>query len=222
MKTMKKLVAALLVLTMVLALTGTALAACKWQKYQPVIFTKNAVAYKTKGGSSTSTIVAKGSTAWVACDQKDSKWVKLYLNMGDDSVTRWFKTDDLKAWKGLDIKDEDGNVVDTIFPICVVYCNGGNKLSTVALDENGNPYIKDDKGAYQITAECKKHVKATAKVWIHKNPSLSKSYGKALRKDDKVDYRRKYGVDNRGIVFFGIKYEGKCLWVSSAYSKVVK
>ena len=41
MKTMKKLVAALLVLTLALALTGTAMAACKFKEGDHLKFTKN-------------------------------------------------------------------------------------------------------------------------------------------------------------------------------------
>ena len=66
------------------------------------------------------------------------------------------------------------------------------------------------------------HVKATAKVWMHKNNSLSKNYGRALRKDDVVKYRHLLGFDSRAIPFYGIRYSGKNLWVSSEYSKLVK
>ena len=69
---------------------------------------------------------------------------------------------------------------------------------------------------------CKNHVKADAKVWMHKTPSLSNSYGKALHKGDKVKYRHLLGMDTRGVVFYGIRYEGKCLWVSCQYTHLVK
>ena len=59
-------------------------------------------------------------------------------------------------------------------------------------------------------------------MWLHKESSLKKNYGVALHKGDKVTYRRKWGIDSRFIVFYGVKYKGKCLWVSSRYSKLVK
>jgi len=74
----------------------------------------------------------------------------------------------------------------------------------------------------RISADCYKHVKATASVWLHKESSLKKNYGAALHKGDKVTYRRKWGIDSRFVVFYGVRYNGKCLWVSSRYSKLVK
>jgi hypothetical protein len=57
---------------------------------------------------------------------------------------------------------------------------------------------------------------------MHKTASLKDNYGKALHKNDVVTYRRIYGADTRGQIFFGIRYKGHCLWVSSKYSKLVK
>ena len=216
MKNMKKLVAALLVLTMVLALAGSAMAACKIKVGDCVKFTKNTVAYKHKGGKPTNTIVRKGSYAVVkrACDG----WVELYLDIVDDSITRWFKTDNLKVdteWK--DMGD------DIFFPIYVVYSNGGVGNSSELLimkDDDADDEL--DELHYRISPDCYKHVKATSTVWLHKESSLKKNYGVALHKNDKVKYRRVYGFDSRFVTFYGVKYKGKCLWVSSEYSKLVK
>ena len=69
---------------------------------------------------------------------------------------------------------------------------------------------------------CKNHVKATASVWLHRTYGLGQNYGKALKKGQKVKYRRLIGIDERGVKFYAVRYEGKCLWVSSKYTKLVK
>ena len=218
---MKKLVAALLVLTMVLALTGSAFAEsiCVGDY---VKFTKNGYAYSEpksyKKVSDPEVIVRKGSTAYVVAKKGDYVFLQLtpgYLT--EDLGNTYEVATGLYAW-GYWFKK---GVLDTVKKdyhktIAVTFSNGGNgKSKTVAKN------IPDD-GLTQLTDYCKKHVKATAKVWVHKTPSLSSSRGYALHKDDKVKYRRVYGMDTRGMIFWGIKYKGKCLYVSSAYSKVVK
>ena len=118
MNKMKKLIAALLVMTMVLALAGTAMASCKIKEGDCVRFTKNTTAYNHKGGKATSTIVRKGSYALVKRVCND--WVELYLDALDSSVTRWFKTDNL-------VVDNIGKKIadDTYFYIYVIYSQGG-------------------------------------------------------------------------------------------------
>lgn len=226
MKTMKKLVAALLVLTMVLALTGTAMAGCKFKIHQYVKFTKNASAYtepkSSKKTDDPETIVSKGSVGCVEGVQGDWVLVRLtpYGVKGNfvcpdfgPCYCGWFKSDVLKG---------SLPVAGTIDGILVRFSNGGVGLSIPALlDEEGFYYFKDS-GDTRISADCYKNVKTTGKVWLHKTPSLSNSYGKALMKDKKVKYRRCYSFDTRGVMFYGVRYEGKCLWVSSLYSKLVK
>lgn len=245
MKTMKKLVAALLVLTMVLALTGSAFAACiKPETF--VKFTKNSYAYKeTSHGMKKITdpevIVRKGSRAFVWAVKGNYAFVQLtpayveddrlgnsfYLNDEDEKCWfwgYWFKLSTLAL-----IVNPDHYVID------VTFSNGGNGKS-LAVAEDGKIIVYKDKGEWmaeadeedwmereiRLSPDCMKHLKATAKVWMHKTPSLSQSYGKALHKDDKVGYRRVWGFDTRGTIFLGIKYKGKCLWVSSKYTKFVK
>ena len=110
-------------------------------------------------------------------------------------------------------------------PVYVMYSQGGVGLSytdkALVLDD-ADPVDETDWNNYRISPDCMKHVKATASVWMHKESSLKKNYGRALHKGDKVTYRRKWGIDTREIIFYGVKYKGKCLWVSSAYSKLVK
>lgn len=203
---MKKIIAALLVLTMVLALTGTAMAGCKIKAGDYVKFTKNATAYTaprdSKKTSDPETIVSKGSIAFVVETKGD--WVHLRLShfavIDSYVVLGWFKSDAVKVSAPNKITGD----------VLVRYSNGGNGYSKAIPGEIYRDYIDKD------------HVQATAKVWLHKEPSLSKSYGKALKKDQKVRYRHLIGFDDRGVGFYGVRYEGKCLWVSSLYSKLVK
>ena len=215
MSKMKKLVAALLVLTMVLALVGSAMADCKFKEGACVKFTKNTVAYNHKGGKATSTIVRKGSVAVV--NRVSGNWVELILDYS--GITRWFKTDNLVVTT----KGKYVPVVGEELYIYVTYSQGGVGKSVELLtfdDEDSTDEL--DYNDLRISADCYKHVKATASVWLHKESSLKKNYGVALHKGDKVTYRRKWGIDSRFIVFYGVKYKGKCLWVSSRYSKLVK
>ena len=216
MSKMKKLVAALLVLTMVLALAGTAMASSKFSVGDCVRFTKNTVAYHHKDGKASHTIVRKDSYALVKT--VSGNWVELYLNPIDYTVTRWFKTDNLKVDnKGKELGD------DTYFYIYVVYSQGGiGKSHELYVFDDTDPYSEYDFDNFRISPDSYKHVKATATVWLHKESSLSKNYGAALHNGDKVSYRRKWGYDDRFIIFYGVKYKGKNLWVSSAYSKLVK
>ena len=218
---MKKLVAALLVLTMVLALTGSAFAEtiCVGDY---VKFTKNGYAYSeakaSKKVSGPEVIVRKGSIAKAIAKKGDYVFLQLTPGYLNEKLGNTYEVSTgLYAWgywfkKGvLDTVKKDANKI-----INVTFANGGNGKSKVVLSNI------PDAGEYQITASDKKHVKATAKVWMHYTPSLSSSYGKALHKDDKVTYRRVYGIDSRMTTFWGIKYNGKCLYVSENYTKVVK
>lgn len=218
MSKMKKLVAALLVLTMVLALAGSAMASCSIKQYDCVKFTKNTVAYNCKGGKATSTIVRKGSYAVVK--KICGNWAELWLNPNEE-VTGWFKTDNLKvAPNGKKIGT--GAYASYIY-YYVIYSQGGvGKSSQLFVYDDEDPTDEFDYNDIRISPDCYKHVKATAKVWLHKEASLKKNYGVALHKGDKLTYRRQWGVDTREIIFYGVKYKGKCLWVSSAYSKLVK
>lgn len=218
MSKVKKIVAALLVLTMVLAMAGTAMASCKINEWDCVKFTKNTVAYKCRDGKATSTIVRKGSYALVK--KVCGNWVQLYLD-NELEHTGWFKANNLKVCNA-GKKIGSGEFASRIY-IYVVYSQGGVGLSReLAVYDDEDPDDEYDYNDLRLSADCYKHVKAKASVWLHKEASLKKNYGVALHKGDKVTYRRKWGVDTRAVIFFGVKYKGKCLWVSSEYSKLVK
>lgn len=222
---MKKLVAALLVLTMVLALTGSAMAGCKFSIHQYVKFNKNAYAYtepkNSKKTNDPATIVSKGSIGAVEGISGDWVLVRLtpYGTGGNFTCpdygtcwTAWFKSGDLKACVASDVTGD----------VLVRFSQGGVGLSKPGIRDEDGFYFFKDKGDTRISDECYKKVQATAKVWLHYTPSLSNSFGKALHKDQKVNYRRVYSFDDRGVMFYGVWKSGKCVWVSSLYSKLVK
>lgn len=224
---MKKLIAALLVLTMVLALTGTAMADCKFKVGDTAKFIKNATAYTGPHNyNSTDTIVRKGSWAEVICVKGD--WVKLRLVpeavytyvdgvekiiYNDDIPTAWFKASDLKVTVPTRWNYYIGGVLVATSWYHVVFSQGGKNMSK-ATDVIFN--------VAPLTRNKLCHVKATAKVWLRKTNALRKNYGKALHDGDVVKFRHLLGFDTRLIPFYGIRYEGKNLWVSSEYSKLVK
>lgn len=220
MKTVKKLVAALLVLTLVLALTGSAMAGCKFKVGDRVEFTKNTALYDDHHDSDkTDTIVRKGSFSVVKSTCGD-KWVELYLDPSDLTNTKWFKTDNLKKTdKYAEVRA--GNKIWTTY-VLICYSNGGVGKSGAYLGPWADTGEWLSEGGYRISVDDYKHVKANAKVWLHREPSLKKSYGKALHKDEKVAYRRVWALDSRVVPFLGVRYEGKCLWVSMLYTEIVK
>ena len=195
MNKMKKLIAALLVMTMVLALAGNAMASCRIKAGDCVRFTKNTTAYNHRGGRATNTIVRKGSYALVKRVCND--WVELYLDPLDSCITRWFKTDNLVVdSKGKKIAD------DTYFYIYVIYSRGGvGKSSELYVFEDADSVDENDTDNVRISPDCYQHVKATAKVWLHKESSLKRSYGVARHKGEVVSYRRKWGYDSRFMIF---------------------
>jgi len=256
MKTMKKLVAALLVLTMVLAMTGvSAMAACKKGAY--VKFIKNAYAYTdAKSSKKTSICVRKGSFAYCLDTKKGYALVMLtpaYDDEAEEALGKlgnkcvdleyeeeiieglhtwayWFKTSTLDT-----IKEDKHKYID------VTFSNKGVGKSQAFKNDDGEILVYNDEGDdfdaaewfigeligeetenTRITPDCMKHIKVDSKVWLHKNPCLSANYGKALKKGDKLTYRRKWSFDTRGTIFYGVKYKGKCLWISEKYSHAVK
>lgn len=205
---MKKIVAALLVLTMVLALTGSAMAGCKFPEGKWVEFKKNAPVYNCVDGKAKKAIVHKGSTSQVVENYKD-EWVKLYID--DIGTTRWFKTDALKGWKGKKVKMDDGTCVYLQF-VRVTYAQGGVGMSK---------YYEETEDI--ITPSCYKYVKADkGSVWMHKHSCLKYNLGQAIPKGKKGKYQFAFGVDERGVLFWKVRYNGKCGFVSSEYTTLTK
>lgn len=217
---MKRIVSLLLALALMLALTGTAMADCKFKAGDRVEFTRNAALYDDHHNSDkTDTIIRKGSFSVVKSTCGD-KWVELYLDPNDLTNTKWFKAGDLKKTDKY-AQVRAGNKLWTTY-VLICYSNGGVGRSGAYLGPWADTGEWLSEGGYRISVDDCKHVKVNAKVWLHKEPSLKKSYGKALHKDDKVVYRRQWALDSRVVPFLGVRYEGKCLWVSMLYADVVK
>ena len=236
---MKKIVSVILVLTLVLALTGTAMASCKIKAGDFVKFVKNSNCYADSKASTKwddpETIIRKGSFARVMGTK--GRWVRLQLTYAfpDSKFGNTYTEIDGVKWYcwGCWVM-EDVLKVTNKEEISVTFANGGvgmSRPSTLILDDTGSyadrtstysiaQSVQD--GKTRLSPDCDKHVKAKAKVWMHKTPSLSNSYGHALHKGDKVTYRRKWTMDSRMTIFYAIKYKGKCLWVSEKYTKIVK
>ena len=209
MKNLKKFVAALLVLTMVLATGSVAFASsAKFTKEDAVgektiwvKFTGNLYAYdKPKAGSRTDIIVKKGSEAMLFDVSKDGKWVKLALSLfsgKSDGVTKWFRTDKLKKTSGY---SDIGRVV---------FASGGSNMSTEAirLDTKIGKYTN-------------KTVKTTSRVNLRKTASLKGKSQGVVKKGEKVKLTGIVGMDSCGVVFFQAKYNGKTGFISEQYLKV--
>ena len=142
---MRRIVQIAALVAMVLALAGTAMASSKISVGDCVRFTKNTVAYHHKNGKASHTIVRKDSYALVKT--VSGSWVELYLNPIDPSITRWFKTDNLKVdSKGKELGD------DTYFYIYVVYSQGGiGKSHELYVFDDTDPYSEYDFDNFRIS-----------------------------------------------------------------------
>ena len=217
---MKKTISVLLVLTLLLSLASTAVASCKFKENDGIEFVRNTAVYKNHNdGSKTGAVVRKGSISGVKSTFGD-KWVELYLDSLDATNTGWFKVNDLKKTDRY-VKIRAGNMAweSGIF-IC--YSSGGAGKSSAYLGpwKDSGKWLSD--GGYRISTSTYQHVKAKASVWLYRDPSLKKPFGRALRKGEKVKYLRQWALDSRLVPFLHVKYQGKSLWVSMQYAEIVK
>ena len=187
---MKKFIAALLVLTMVLA--TTALAACDIKAGMYVEFKKDSAAYTAaKSSKKTASEVQKGSTAW--CDKVCGKYARLIVNFAA-GTTRWFKTADLKS------TDKEYTRV--------VWAKGGKGMSTC--DKGTIGYYAPIKGYY---------IKVSGHTNLRKNPGMKcKSQG-VVEKGDLLKLTGRFGFDDRYVEWFEVCKGGKKLWISMYFIK---
>ena len=188
---MKKFAAALLVLTMVLALASTAMAATKFAKDDWVVLKKNSTAYTAaKSSKATKNVAEKGSVAKVVKER--GKFVKVIVNK-KAGTTVYFKKSNLVPYT--DKKDPY---------ILVFWAKGGRGMSS-DID-----WIDD------YMPEMTK-VKITGRTNLRKTPGLeSKSQG-VVKKGDVLKFKGKMGYDDRGVGWFKVSKNGKILWVSSHF-----
>ena len=210
MKNLKKFVAALLVLTMVLATGSVAFASSAkftkkdvdnytWLKFDGSLYAFD----KPKFSSKTNIIVKKGSAALLLDVSKDGKWAELLLSLytaRNQTVTKWFRTDKLSIAGNSSTDYKYGRVI---------FASGGSDMS----DE----FLRLKKKIGQYT---NKTVVTTGKVNLRKTASLKgKSLG-IVKKGEKVKLTGIVGMDWFGVVFFQVNYKGKTYFVSGEYLKV--
>ncbi len=195
---MKKLVSMLLVLTMVLALAGTAMAACNIEKGL-VKFTKDANAYNAaRESKKTNNVVRSGSIA--RCDRVCGDFARVIVNE-KEGIKRWFKCSALK-------NVEEGELY-------VVWAKGGKDMSTPEGDIIKIPGIK---GLY---------TKVTGHTNLRKGPGLQcKSQGVVekcallkltgyIGRDDRLP--EGYSQYNNWVQ---VCHKGRRLWVSTDFLKM--
>ena len=186
---MKKFVAMLLVLSMVMVLACTALAESKLVDSY-VLFTADSNAYTAaKSSKKTASVAAKGSVGW--CVKVCGKYAKVCVNVKGGTFA-WFKKCNLEAVKA------DG--------VLVVWAKGGKGMSTCRKNTIGtNKALFNGK------------IKVTGHTNLRKNPGMKfKSQG-VVEKCDMLKLTGRYGYDDRGVAWLEICKKGTKLWVSSMY-----
>lgn len=189
---MKKFISALLVLTMVLALASTAMAACDISKGW-VKFTKNAYTYSAPKSSKKNVSAVKcGSVA--ECDKVCNNFARVIVSMSGDK--RWFKASALKQ-----VTDKEKQVFH------VVWAKGGKDMSLVD--------IKKTK-LLGLTGK----VKVTGHTNLRKQPSLEcKSQG-VVESGKCLKLTGYVGRDDRGVIWYEVCYKGQKLWLSDNFAKL--
>ena len=190
---MKKFVSMLLVLSMVLALCGTAFATAKAGYY--VYFKCDTNAYTAaKSSAKTKSVAAKGSYGY--CDKICGKYARVIVNASANTKV-WFKKCDL-------------NVTD-VEAITVVWAKGGKGMSTCR-----KWTIETNKRLF------KGKIKVTGHTNLRKNCGMKfKSQG-VVEKCDKLKLTGRYGYDDRGIAWLEVCYKGQKLWISSVYVELAE
>ena len=188
---MKKFIAALLALTMMLSLASVAMAACDIKAGMWVEFKRDSAAYTAASSSKkTASEVRKGSTA--KCVAVCGKYAKLEVNK-TAGTCRWFKT--------CDLKESEYSVT------LVVWAKGGKGMSTCL--PGSIDTLPEIKGFY---------VKVSGHTNLRKNPGMKfKSQG-VVEKCDKLKMTGYVGMDNRPVLWLEVCKGGKKLWLSEAFA----
>ncbi len=187
---MKKFVSVLLVLTMVLAVATTAVAACNIKARMWVEFKKDSPAFTAaKSSKETNNVVAKGSMA--LCDKICGKYARLIVNSASD-IKRWFKVADLKE------ASVEGNER-------VIWAKGGKGMSSKTTIYPVDKHLKG------------KYVKVSGHTNLRKSPSLHCASQGVVEKDKMLKLAGRTGFDDRHVLWFEVCTKGKKLWLSMWY-----
>ena len=199
---MKRFVALLLALSLLMVLSLPALAATKIAAQDNVKFTSNAYGYNKAGSGKTSLILKKGSCAYVNKVSANGKWARIavdwYSDLDGEFHQMWFSTDCMRLLKPS----------DSWTPL--LFASGGSNKS-----------FQIEKG-HKFAPKGLTRVKATGDVNIRKTSSLHGKRLGVLHKGNSLKYLGKVGMDSRGMVFFQVRYKGAKAWVSSLYAKLGK
>ncbi len=189
---MKKLISMLLVLSVVLALAGSALAACDFKKGQYVVFKCDSAAYNApKASKKTNNVVIKGSAAQVLCVR--GKYVKLLVNRVAN-IEKWFKACDLKA--------ADTDV------ILVIWAKGGKGMSFKA------GKILTDKQLLHGTVTVIGHTN------LRKTPSLHKKSQGVVEKGKCLKLTGRFAADDRKVIWLEVKDKCQKYWISQPFTNL--
>ena len=189
---MKKFVAALLVLTMAVALAATAMASCDIKADMWVEFKRDSAAYTAaKSGKETKNVVQEGSHAY--CDKICGKYARLIVNEKADTK-RWFKAEDLKP--------TEKNWTN------VVWAKGGKGMSSCEKDRIYlNPYT-------QVVGL---YVKVSGHTNLRKNPGMKCKSQAVVEKGQLLKLAKHIGFDDRDVIWYEVCYKGRKLWLSSNF-----
>ena len=187
---MKKLISMLLVLSMLLALAGTAMAASDLKKYDYVVFKCDSNAYDApKDSKKTNNVVMKGSAAQVRCVR--GKYVKLLVNRVSN-IEKWFKA--------CDVKPADTDI------ILVIWAKGGKGMSVKA------GKILTDTFALMGT------IKVTGHTNLRKTPSLHLKSQGVVEKGKCLKLTGRFAADDRKVIWIEVCNKGKKLWISQPFT----
>ena len=204
MKNMKKFMAALLVLSMLATLCGTAFAE-KFTKEEAaygvfVKFIHSARGYDKPDLKSKSDIIIKHGSIGLLVEVKGDNWAKVVVTDGTMNAKGrekdlWVNTNNLKR-----VRKQKSAYIRCIFG------SGGDDLS-----------VRDTH--IVLEALTGKRITTTGKVNLRKYGSLQGKSQGVVPKDTKLTCTGVVASDSRLVVFFQVKYNGKKYYVSAEYIK---
>lgn len=203
MKNMKKFIAALLVMTMVVALASTALAYVDETDDFNIQFKGTAWGFEkvtnNYGKNRSSVALRKGSVAHVVAVKGDWYKVEIPGRNGGDPEYLYFNSKYAKK---------------TASDILLLYSSGGSGRSSV----NGDVGTVKKGWKLRVKKGRRTNVRKTASLAGKSLGVVGKGHGYSL----KMHKDRAVKQDDRNVLFFHIMYKGKAAWVSGVYLELYK